>query len=390
MKKGIEDKIITLKHSLRILNKLDIIRICANNGVVIEHKNKIKDIKEKLIHIIRQGNETLYTELRDAAFNPNLDVLDGFFIVFDTPRYNMISKEDIKNSIEEFNKNNMENKENEENEEIGFIENVEIVNEYIKFMVMKIKHQYVYDAKSKKSKSYESEIKANVEIDLEKRFIYIQTKNVNIYKGLKTVIREFLMYHFYDNKLKLGKPELYQNLSIDFIDINSIDKLNKVNPVTLKLLDIVYELENMKYAFSGFRVNDILFDHEERNSIDLSSRIDSINIYGENLLEHSQIKEKILQGRIILYINFILEYNTISENGNNIKHYVEAGIDYKGDYARIFIKNNKDLERIILIKAYNELKRVFMENYLNGNLKNELKILNLLGVNKNEEYKVSS
>ena len=361
----------TLHHVSRVLNKIEFVELAQRFDINLN----LRDRYDILINIVIENiikNEKymeLYYEIVKNAFTPELDVLDGFFMAYDSEnmKFNI---DKFKNELKAFNDNK------------GSIEIINFNDRIIKLIICKNKDKYFYDINSKISKIFNEEIKCNVEIYVNNSIIYFQTPNSTIFNSLKTVLQLFFNIYFDDPAIKLTMPKFASKLST----INDLDPsfkmFNMIDPATIKILDIIFELENKEYGFTGFKASDLKFNHEESTKFDLDSRINSIDISGDNLLYHKEIKDKILNKRVIMNMELTIEFNEKVDEKNQNKHFIDIVMKNNDNkYYRIFVRENSTVKNSICKKAYSALKNLFITSYSNKELKNKDKIINLLRYN---------
>lgn len=366
----------TVRHAFKVLNKIEIINILEAFQVKLDlDKIRRKDeIEDFILYNFSQGNyvKELFEEIRSEAFNPNLENTDGFFTTYIGTSSKMNSK-NLRSFIKEYNQENGEN-------EI-------ILNKYsdqkIQILAVKKTEKLIFDRESMYSVPYEEEKKALCEIYPNKGLVYIQTTNTVIYSAIKTIIKGFLNGLFETDDLKFAAPKMSQTLSFTYNDdMNSATTNREVHPNTIKLLDILLELQTANSAFSNFECTTITFDHEDIiKRQDAKSKVLSQTYGGGDLLFSDSVKSLILSKRIIFEVEFNIVFSYVDGAGYQKKHSVTAGIINKRKGAlRIFIKNSDYGLKQVMKRAYKELKNVFVENYDNKTLRNEDKIKKLLGL----------
>ncbi|GEM_PF-6125456 len=369
-----DDELTTIFHSLNTLNQVEVLHIIDSFNITV-NLNAIKKKRELIEFILfqfRNGilKRELFDELRSQAFNPEIDSTDGFFASFDVDK--KTSQKELKKFLEKWNEIN-------DTKEIKL---TSFTTEKATFIVSKYTDRYIFDKESMYSFKYNEEKRALAEIYFDKKIIYIQTTNTVIYQSIISIIRGFLQDFLDIKKLIISPPKMGKNLSLTFNeDFTEAFQNKSVNPNTIKLLDLLLELDTST-SFSGFECVNITLDHEDTiNRKDSKSKILSQNYGGGDLLENKVVKNLILSNRIIYEVEFTIEYNFQEKDGSSRKHIVRVGMinDRKSSF-RIFIKNSDFSMRTVIKKAYSELKNVFISNYGASNLRNEEKIKNLLGI----------
>jgi len=111
----------------------------------------------------------------------------------------------------------------------------------------------------------------------------------------------FVSYHHANDQAKADYLRTAYGLSLTFNDDFTVaTKENSVHPNTIKLLDILLELDAPSSSFSGFECVNITLDHEDTiNRKDAKSKIVSQNYGGGDLLKNKVVKDLILSNRII-------------------------------------------------------------------------------------------
>ncbi|MCY7990733.1 hypothetical protein [Bacillus haynesii] len=370
------EQLTTIYHSLNTLSQIEILNIIESFKITIDRTTIRKKVElvQYLLYGFKQGlfSVNLFSELRSQAFNPDIDSTDGFFVSFeaDLEKVTRIALETFLNGWNKKNPNKN-------------IELVSFESQMAKVFVTKHSEKFIFDQESMFSIKYNDEKKAVTEIHFDKKIIYIQTTNTVIYNAIRTIIREFLRELLDIDKLYISPPKMSKNLSITFNEeFTRASKENLVHPNTIKLLDLLLELDNSSSSFSGFECVNITLDHEDTiNRKDAKSKIVSQNYGGGDLLKNRVVKELILSNRIIYEIEFNIEYNHEDVEGNLRKQIITVGmINDRKSSLRIFIKNSDYTLRSVIKKAYGELTSVFISNYGLSNLRNEENIKKLLGI----------
>ncbi|WP_456265622.1 MULTISPECIES: hypothetical protein [unclassified Bacillus (in: firmicutes)] len=374
--KPTDEQLTTLIHSLNTLNQVEILNIISSFKISIDHNRlkKKKELIEYLIFCFKNGifNEGVFNEFRSQAFNPDIDSTDGFFFSYEAKSTN-VNKEGLESFLKKWN-------EVMDNKRIDFLE---INHQSAKFLVTKHTDKFIFDQESMFSIKYNDEKRAKVEIHFDKSIVYVKTTNTVIYNAIKTIIKSFLEDLLEIEKLYITPPKLSRNLSLTFNDeLTKATQENSVHPNTIKLLDILLELNTSSSSFSGFECVNITLDHEDTiNRSDAKSKIVSQNYGGGDLLKNRVVKDLILNNRIIYDIEFIIEYNHTDNEGHISKQLVTVGmINDRKSSLRIFIKNSDYNIRNLIKKAYIELTTVFISNYGQSQLRNEDYIKKLLGL----------
>ncbi|NEY21420.1 hypothetical protein G4D61_15865 [Bacillus ginsengihumi] len=371
-----DEQMNTIIHSLNTLNQVEILNIIGSFNISIDRDTikKKMELIQYLIYGFKKGmfNERLFNELRSQAFNPDIDSTDGFFFSFeaDVPT---ITKEGLETFLKDWN----------EVKDDKTIEFLELNNQSATFLVTKHTDKFIFDKESMFSIKYNDEKRAKVEVHFDKSIVYVQTTNTVIYNAIKTIIKEFLQELLDIEKLYITPPKMSKNLSLTFNDdFTAATEENSVHPNTIKLLDILLELDAPSSSFSGFECVNITLDHEDTiNRKDAKSKIVSQNYGGGDLLKNKVVKDLILSNRIIYDIEFIIEYNHVDNEGDISKQLVTVGmINDRKSSLRIFIKNSDYNIRNVIKNAYSELTRVFISNYGQSQLRNEDNIKKLLGL----------
>ncbi|PEU28634.1 hypothetical protein [Bacillus wiedmannii] len=374
-----QQEIITLKHALKVLNRLQIIDVLAQNKYQITKKiKKVGELVELLIQQFTQGLlvKSIYEDIREAAFNPELDVSDGFFLSFLDERLN-ITKSSFEQAVDNWNESDSQANEIDSNVEI-----INFRDQVCKLSVTRFNERYAYDKNSMFSTRFVDESKVLVEIDFSKNIIFFQTSNSKKYREVQRVIKLLLSIFFENDKFKLFPPKMSRKLNFSLVDDgNTAVRYDNISPNTIKLLDLILEMNEAKFNFENLECIDITFDHEDSKKEDLKAKIERQGFGGGDLLEKQDIKNHILQNRVILKVELNLVYIEKIDDERKRKHILLAGIDNKANnYLRIYIHNNNlNLKRVIN-KAYKELKTIFVEHNSSTNLRNEEKIKRLLGL----------
>ncbi|KZL93588.1 hypothetical protein [Clostridium magnum] len=272
-------KIITLKHAFRVLSREKLEKLSKINRYPINDNSKYSEICKKIITDFENGkiSNEFYNSIKEHAFNPDLNVLDGFFVQFDNK-----NKVAISELREFFEMPNSIRKTADGQEEVISFKIINYSEQSIRILATISKVKYIYDYNNESSYTYLLPRRAIIEI-YANNIVYIQTRNSGIYCDIKGIIQLVLQDYFNDNNLKLVKPKLSQTLSIDLETNGPVATYQMINSYTIKFLDIIYELENMKYNFSEFFVSAITFDHEDGYNIDLDTMIYSTSFDGKNL-----------------------------------------------------------------------------------------------------------
>lgn len=370
-----EKEISTLEHSLRVLNKFQIKNIVELNQLILPVSVKTgKDTNEYLVYQFTNGQLTreVFQQFKKAAFNPELDATDGFYLSFKEDL--KVKEDDLIEYIDAWNKEELKT---------SYIEMLDYSNEKASFLVKKKIEKFFYNRDTELSTKYYEEHQLMVDIYLKKKIIYFQTRNTVKFSSVKTVIRDFITYILNIEKFALHPPKLNQKLNFKMKEDGwTAESYDYISPNTIKLLDLFLELDNDKSRFSDFECIDITFDHEYSNQKDMKERINSQNYDGGDLLSKDEVKQLILKKRIILKIKFNIYYKQIIDAANDkyIYHSILVGIENTKNSFRLYIYNTDATLKDIISQAYEDLKQVFIEHYSEGTLLNEDKIKSLLGL----------
>jgi len=374
-----KQEIVTLRHALKVLNQLQIIDVLSQHEYQIDKNiKKVGVLIELLIQQFEKGllQREIYEDIREKAFNPELDVSDGFFLSFLDEKLN-ITRSSVQGTVDNWNK--IKSQEN------GINSNVEIIsfrNGLCKLLVTRLSERYAYDKRSMFSTRFVDESKALVEIDFSKKIIFFQTSNSKKYREIQTVIKSLLSIFFENDKFKLSPPKMSQKLTFTLEDDGNTAVLyENISPNTIKFLDLILEMNGAKFNFDDLECIDITFDHEDSKKEDLKAKIERQGFGGGDLLQKEDIKNHILQNRVILKVELSLVYTEKIDEERERKHILIAGIDHKANnYIRIYIHNNNFNLKRVINKAYKELKTIFVEHNSSTTLRNEDKIKKLLGL----------
>lgn len=372
-------KMETLKHALNVLTQNEIIEELEafNINVDLEKITKKPELVQYIVYMFKQGKikDEIFRAIRARAFNMSLDATDGFFLSFSDEW--TFSKEAIPKVMKEWNENNQDS--------IIKLEYFEEDSQQVKMKISRLKERYVFDQKSMYSSIYFEEDKALVDIYFREKIVYFQTTNVKIFSSIRTVLRQFLTCLFEkkkNEKVKLLPPKMQQKLSITLSkegDVAYDDRT--INPTTIKLMDLLLELDNPQTNFSGFECTEITFDHEDTDKKHMKSRIDAQSYGGGDLLRKDDVKGLILRNRCIINVEVKIEYNERISVEEVRKHIIIGGLrTNKMNGLRLYIKNSEFSLKRVLENAYSDLKNVFVQLYSQNSLRNEEKIKLILGL----------
>lgn len=370
-----DNEINTLKHSLRILNENEILEVIRGKVDVPSTVKKTQQLKDFIIYNFKQGtiSKGIYNHLRTKAFNPELDLTDGFYLSSDD-NFNEVSEEELKVLVSEWNGT-------EEGDYESEIKLLNYTDEIITLLVTKKLEKFVYNQECMYSTRYTEDHQMAVEYHKQNKILFFQTTNTVKYSSVKTVLQDFFRFAFDNEELRLNIPRL--NPKVDFSlnpDGWSVTSLREINPTTLKLLDLFLELDKEENNFAYFECIDIKFDHEDTDRKELNAKVNTQSYDGGDLLATDDVKKLIINKRTILFAEFKLTYIEELDEERVRYHTVLAGIQYdKNKHLRIYIKNNDLGLKSIIKRAYADLKRLFINHYGDVNLKNEEKIHTLLG-----------
>jgi hypothetical protein len=368
-------ELTTLKHAFRILSKDKLIRIARKYKYAIGVDLSYKEMCSRILRDYTEDkfDQKFYNSIKKQAFNPDLNVQDGFFLNIDE-----MYKLDIENFKSHLETYNMKRETQDGQEEVLTFEVIGNSVECLKVLATINKVKYLYDYGNESSIIYLMPRRAVLEIYPINNIVYIQTKNSVIYSDIKSTTQLLFQQYFQDVTLKLTKPKMTQTLSTDIGTSGSVVSYSRINRYTIKFLDIIYELENKKYDFSEFFVSAITFDHEDGNHMDLDTMIYSTSFDGKNLLEHGEVKNKILNGRVILSVCLKIIYNEDIGNNKTFMHSIDAGIFNERGYFRMYIKDNDKIDSNIMENAYIKLKQLFIDSFSSKELNNEDKIKKII------------
>lgn len=377
------EEIITLRHALSTLSQLEINIVLEEYGFSVSPSlTKVGEVKKYILKCFEDSklSKDIYNDLVEYAFNPELYVSDGFFLTFEGENSNFTEKE-LTDLIAVWNKKYSDELEIESKIHLSSYKNkickLQITRNYIRF---------VHNTKSEYSTQYSEETKGIVEIYFQNNIVYFQTSNSTKYRSLRAVANSFLTFLYEEEnkneKLKLTAPKMSRNLSFTLTE-NGQKAIahNNINSNTIKLLDLLLELVKEKSNFKNLECIDIYFDHEDSGLQNLKAKIERQGFGGEDLLQKEDIIRHILKKRIILKLQFTLNYTEYRSGGREIIHTILGSIDNnRGNYFRLSIKNsNLDLKHVI-DKAYTDIKKIYIEHYSDKKIRNEDEIKKLLGL----------
>ncbi|MBN3525059.1 hypothetical protein [Paenibacillus apiarius] len=374
-----EKEIITLEHSLKMLNYNEIIEVTKQHKVKISEKiRKKSDLEKYLCQQFKAGYiaSNFFNAIRERAFNPELNVSDGFYLSFSEPIN--LTEENLKQHVTSANAEINEFQDIYEAE----IELLDYRNRIGKLLFMRKQNKFAYDRNSMFSTKFLEEHKILVEINFAKQIVYFQTSNVGKFRIIRTVVQDFLSIILGVDKLKLFPPKMSQQLSFVINeDGDSATRYEKINSNTIKVLDLLLEINNHTSKFSEFECIDITLDHEDSKKKNTKAKITTQTFGGGDLLATDAVKNLVLEGRIILEVDFKIVYNETLEDEQTRKHTVMAGIvSNNREFFRIYMHNNDLDMKQVINRAYNELNSVFIEHFSAKELRNEDGIKKLLGL----------
>ncbi|MEW4372352.1 hypothetical protein [Paenibacillus kandeliae] len=385
-------EITTFRHSLYLLKKRkrELMVIINRHKINIPTDfDRVGELLSFLVKIFEEGQISMsaFQDFREAAFDPNLQSTDGFFLTF-IHDFGKISENKILSYIERWKEGIQQNDKPLENNYQVDVELRYFSSERCQFVFIKKNERLIYDNQSMFSKSYYDIQKVVVEIYFLEQVIYFQTSNSVKFNAIRPLVASFLNYMTEDKHvgIKLLFPKMSQSLNFVISeDGRTATDYTNINRNTIKLLDLFLEIENSN-TFSNFECIDIKFDHEDTtNKSDLHHRIGS-QAYGcdiGDLFKKEEIKQHILNNRMILEIEFKIEHTTFNELNHPRKHIITAGIindksKIKG--IRIYIDNSDYLITQVVKDAYNDLKNMFITHLKDSDLKNESKLKEMLGI----------
>ncbi|AIQ21481.1 hypothetical protein NSQ90_00500 [Paenibacillus sp. FSL H7-0737] len=385
------DEITTFRHALKLLNQRELTSIINKNKIKLpSDAEKFSEIVYALERSFGEGilSKEIFHQFRQAAFNPDLDTTDGFFMSFNY-KFEDMSENLLNSKISEWKKATKQKKSSERESfdaEIKLLDSGSNSKGSL-FKFTRKNERFIYNNQNMLSKNYFEIQQVVVEIYFDKQIVYFQTSNSVKFHSIKTIVLNFLRFLADDEhiKIKLSAPTMSKLLKFAMSENGRSAKVyDNINPNTIKLLDLFLEIENSR-SFSSFQCVDIKFDHEDSMNKDLKDRIKS-QAYGcdiGDLFNKSEVKVHILSNRVILQIEFRIVYTTYDAEEVPLKHTILAGIvndKSKANALRIYIENNEHTIKDIIKDAYKDLKDVFMGSLMDSNLKNEEKIKKMLGI----------
>lgn len=382
--------LITLKHAINRINKGEIEILNNRYSLNIDCRKKKQIIAQQLIEKYNNGllTKEILDEMKEYAFGNKLDYLDGFMLSYDNVLFSFDLEELIK-KIDEFNSDEDLELEKSFNFKVTEINSDE---GYIKILGELKKIDYHHIQAEGESEELIDKRQAYFEIYSDKGIVFINSNNYNFSRSMCVGINKFLKYLFGNDDVKLRKPRIATN--IEFSEDKIKEKSPEICLITLKMLDILFEFENVAYNFRKFEVVKFEFDHEENLQFEKSSRIKQVTYCGENLEVHNKMKELIINGREILSYAIIIEYLVKDVRTGEVKiTQINAQVkNDKGHFRLTINENNSDIQvnnQIDMLKAaYKDLKSLFINNCSSKTLKNEDKILKLMGEEQDEEEEI--
>ena len=367
----------TFEHALMNLTINEIINIVQKNDINIDKKAKKVEIIQSLLKKIDKSelSEKVYLEVHQRAFSINKNFYDGFFYKFNTEIINF-KTEDF---ISALNKT-ASLKNTSSNIKIN-ISNIRQIDKNILFTIERTKRQAVYDYQEEKSRFFTQQIEADIQIYFDYGLIYIHSKNITESKTIKVFLQQ--VFNNEDlknsNKIKIGAPKFNNHISEQWTKGN--DKIsNSVSPITIHMLDLLNHFETEDGYFSGCGIKMIYFNNEIIETED-DCKITDLIYGGENLQNHNKIKKEIKEGKSIIGFKIQVEYAYIEEETEDtIMCTLPIIMQFEGnDFLRISISSEQiSIKEEILSKAYADVKKIFIDKFISGNIINEERIVEYL------------
>lgn len=368
----------TFKHALTNLNKIEIIQIIQYNKMQIDVKDTKENIIKKLMNLLDEQkiSEETYLAIKGKAFSVNKNFYDGFFYQFDKELCKFeITKllSALKNAVK-----------------IDTKKVVKIIHENIDdnrlcFTCEITTSKPIYDSVEEKSRYFQENISADVDIFFNEGLIYIHSKNITESKKIKTFIQNAFnikeLLGESTNKVTLNEPTFNIEIAEKWINENKEVIGNRYSPFTIHMLDLLEEFNNGKGTFSSLSLKSIYFKHDIIDTNNDDAEINELQYGGKNLQRHYRIKEELKEGKKITGFKFEITHNYIDEDTEDEKYSIlPIVILYEKKYAlRISIcTENVSAKDQILYSAYRDIKQLFMKKYKETNIINGELILNYL------------
>lgn len=367
----IEVDLSTFKHSLKNLNKGEILLILQQYNWEIDSRQAKKELVEYLIDKILKGEITaeMYYSFREKAFSENKNFYDGFFYKIDTEYINF--------DISEFQIKLKERAKNTSDDIKININILEKNNNIIRLNYERIKESAFYDYSKNVSKLYKQLLNADIEIYIKQGLVYIHSKNLTDSKIIKTFLDKcFSSLNVVNKKKKvLSEPKFDVKKADEWYEKNK-DYFNfKINGTSIHMLDLFFEFDSEKSKFSGicmkriyFKENIIYADNEE-------IKITDSQYGGYNLQNHIKIIDEIINEKRIL--GFSLEADHLYEDEETGEEYTTTlpiTILYEDkNYLRLSISSEclVAVKEEVLKQAYFDIKEIFINKYISNNIIND-------------------
>lgn len=351
----------TFEHALNNLNFNEIMGILDSYSITVKEKKSKTLLKKELLDKIGELGENVYYAIKSKAFSVNFDFFDGFFYKYNN-KNTMLSKKNFYTAAKEI----IDSYEGDIKFDITE-KNDDINNDTIKFTINRYNRKAVYDPDQERSRFYNQQIQAKVEIILQEGLVYIHSKNATDATAIKVFLQKVLKKKDYllneKISMKLQCPKFNNEIVDQWIKEKSLTN-NRISAMTLNMLDLLHSFNKADTEFRGFGMRKIFFEHEAIDTQDEDCTVTGMIFDGVNLQKHQDILKEIMDGKKIKGFSIEVEHCYFNEDDEQeLLSIIPITIMHENNQSiRISIASESlSVDHKILNKAYADVKNVFME-----------------------------
>lgn len=366
----------TFEHALNNLNFHEVVGILDSYSFVVKEKKSKNELIQELLNRIDELDEDIYLAVKSKAFSVNFDFYDGFFYKYNHENMKL-SKEIFYSSVKEILDSYTHN--------IRFEicgESYDDENKLIRFTINRYNRKAVYDPEEDRSRFYNQQIQAKVEILIDIGLVYIHSKNATDATAIKAFLQKVLKKNIIDEKLsiKLQCPKFNNAVVENWLKENELSSKG-ISVLTLNMLDLLHSFNKPDAEFRGFEMKRIYFEHEVIETNEEDCKVTGMIFDGINLQKHQAILKEIIEGKKIKGFSIEVEHCYYNEDDEQkILSTIPITIMHESNQSiRISIASESlSVERSILNKAYSDIKSVFLEKVTTNQIINNKEVLEFI------------
>ncbi len=367
------------------LEVADLRAILTKFEISFDGKEKKYQLIEKLIQKIEDKTmpEELYLECYRKAFSEEEDFNEGFYYRFQSDNL-VFNYDSFLNSLEAKICDNIKSKYGTNRFKYSY-QNMEhdLENKKVTFSLSKEIENRKYDNVKGQVVFYNQRMSVGIEINYEDNTVYIKSKNYNNSNATKFFLEQVLNEIRSDkkgDKVKLSLPKFDNNDINKWAKENNFD-ITRISAMTLHMIDLLTEFQNIGNNFSGYEMNKVHFGNEIVDT-KLKSGLKGRILFGDNIQECNEVCEGILNGQRMNGFEITVNYLYTNEETGVENELVPIPICIVQESTNAFrISSSKDTSctnAVIVAEIYEHIKNVFVQKLKSKEIRNTENVIEFI------------